>query len=280
MQPSLTTIKCPSCGQRLTGNFCAQCGEKKPVSNEFSLRSFAEETVEGFTHFDTKFFKSIKTLILKPGALTRHFEEGRRVRFMKPVQLFIISNLLFFLMVGGANIFAIPLKNYLRYNNYLAFNTQEAFSKKFGTDGSIEQVSVLFNEKIASQSKTFIFLFIPFVALACALLFFRKKKYFSLHLVFATHFFTFLLLFFTSFHFLFELPNQYFSFLSVDQFDVFATSLNFFVLVIYLTKAIRYYYMPNWLMTVFGSLFIGVLFIFLLQAYRIFLFYKILYSLD
>ncbi|MCB9249683.1 MAG: DUF3667 domain-containing protein [Ignavibacteriales bacterium] len=50
--------------------------------------------LEGFFNFDSKFFRSLKFLITKPGFLTNEFLNGRRVKYIKPFQLFIILNLL------------------------------------------------------------------------------------------------------------------------------------------------------------------------------------------
>ena len=274
-----SSIACPSCGHMISGKFCTACGEKRVSAHDFSLKHFAEETVEGITHFDNKFFKSVKTLFTRPGSLSTFFEAGKRVHYMKPVQLFVICNLLFFFLVGSANVFSISLRSYLIYNNYFFFNTKEAFEKKFGTSVNLDAATAIFNEKMATQSKSFIILFIPFVAVLCALLFIKKRKFFTQHLVFATHFFCFLLLFFTLFHLLFELPNKYLFHFSVGQFDNFATNMNMLALVVYFTFAARRYYQTSWFISILSSLAVGFWFIILLQSYRLFLFYKILPSL-
>jgi hypothetical protein len=270
---------CPSCNQNFTGKFCSNCGEKKISPHDFSIKHFVEESIEGFTHFDNKFFRTIKVLFSKPGSLTTYFEQGIKVPFMKPVQFFVVCNLIFFLLVGSLNVFTVPLENYLTYSNYKAYGTLDTFVQKFGADADIKQISLLFNEKITAQSKVFIFLFIPFVALACFFLLFKKKKYFSLHLVFATHFFCFLLLFFILFRLLFELPYQYFFRFSPDKFDNIATIIVLLVMFIYLTVSIRRYYRINWALTILSGLIIGFIFTQLFQLYRIGLYYKIIHSI-
>src|SRR5690242_9057720 len=95
---------CPSCGHAFAGKFCSACGEKKVAAHDFTLRHFIEESVEGFTHFDNKLLRTLRSLFFKPGSLTASFESGQRVTYMKPVQLFIISNLVFFILSGGLNL--------------------------------------------------------------------------------------------------------------------------------------------------------------------------------
>jgi hypothetical protein len=134
----------------------------------------------------------------------------------------------------------------------------------------------IFNEKIASQSKAFIILFIPFLALFLFLFFFKKQKFFSLHLVFATHFFSFLLLSFTLFHYIIELPVQNFIKNYNKHFDSFAALFNISIFVIYFIIAAKRYYKFHIAWIILSAILLVGLFMMLLTAYRIFLFYKII----
>lgn len=269
---------CPSCNQIITEKFCSNCGEKKISPHDFSIKHFIEESIEGFTHFDNKFFRSIRLLFFKPGALTLAFEHGKRVPYMKPMQLFVISNLLFFFFFGGFNLFTVSLDNYLDYNNYTRVGTLKTFNNKFSEHPNPKEIALLFDQKVVTQSKAFIFLFIPFIALGCFLLFFKRKKYFSLHLVFAAHFFTFLLLFFMLFGFLIEAPARLFK-MADPKIEIIALSIILPVVVLYLIISIRRFYKVKWLWCILAGVFITYLFSQLLQFYRIGLFYKIIYSL-
>ncbi len=276
--PATDTI-CPSCSQEMTGKFCSRCGEKKRGAQHYTLKHFVEESIEDITHIDGKFYRTFRNLFGRPGSLSRHFEQGRVVPFMKPAQLFIVSNLLFFILVGQSNIFAVPLGSYLSADSYKKYGTLSAFNKKVGPELQLEQVSLLFNEKVTSQSKAYILLFIPVFALACALVFFKRKPYFTLHVVFATHFFSFLLLYFTLFHFLFVLPNRYIIKMSIADFDQFAVTINLVVFVLYFTLAARRFYQIKWYGALLASGAMAFLFLMSLQAYRLLLFYKILHSI-
>jgi hypothetical protein len=271
--------RCPSCGQSITGRFCSACGEKKRFAKDLSLKHFIEESIEGVTHFDNKFFRSIKLLFFKPGALTLAFERGERVPYMKPMQLFVICNLLFFFFFGGFNVFTVPLNNYLTYDSYVRIGTLQALNGRFGNQADIEKITLLFNQKIVGQSKAFIFLFIPFIAIGSFLLFFKKKKQFSLHLIFATHFFSFLLLFFMVFGFVIEFPVKRFTNISIDDFEIVALSIILPVILSYLFFSLRRFYRINSIWSLLSSILICFVFMQLLQAYRIGLFYKIIYSI-
>jgi len=274
MTEQTTNTICPSCSSIITGRFCSTCGEKKITHKDFTIKHFLEQSIEGLTHFDGKFFRSIKILFLKPGLLTIYFEEGKRVFYMKPLQLFIVCNLIFFLLVSSSNIFMIPLGNY--YTNYEEYGFSQIIDQKVGTRTRFPAFAEIFNEKIVSQSKAFIILFIPFLALLFSLLFFKKNKFFSVHLVFATHFFSFLLLLFTLFHYIIEVPVQYFMKDYSKQFDNFASIFNISIFALYFILAAKRYYKSHIAWIILSAILLTGFFMLLLTAYRIFLFYKII----
>ena len=56
------------------------------------------EMLEDFMDFDSRFMRTIKPLVFKPGRLTRDYLDGRRFRYVPPMRLYIFSSLaLFFL---------------------------------------------------------------------------------------------------------------------------------------------------------------------------------------
>ena len=86
---------CLNCGAQLTGEFCASCGQKRPHTDP-SLRDFLRETTEELTHWEGKVPQTLKTLLARPGQLTRDFLAGRRARWLPPLRVYIICSLLFF----------------------------------------------------------------------------------------------------------------------------------------------------------------------------------------
>ncbi|MEO7524479.1 MAG: DUF3667 domain-containing protein, partial [Ferruginibacter sp.] len=88
---------CVSCGARLKGNYCKKCGEKKIIpERDFRLSKFLSQSLWHFVRFDSKLFQSTWLLFSKPGFLTNEWIAGRRVGYMKPLQLFVIASLLFY----------------------------------------------------------------------------------------------------------------------------------------------------------------------------------------
>src|SRR4051812_37895474 len=90
---------CASCGHILNGKFCSQCGEKVLRKEDKSILHFFEEFFHMLTHADSKFLKSLKYLITKPGFLTREYLAGRRKLYASPLSLFFIGNLIYLLIL-------------------------------------------------------------------------------------------------------------------------------------------------------------------------------------
>ena len=103
--PELTDNKnlhtCANCGAQFTGNVCSQCGEKAFHPSQLSVKNFVHQVFEIFTHFENKVLKSIWLTLSKPGLLTKQNLSGVRVSYAKPVQLFIVVNILFYRVVSA-----------------------------------------------------------------------------------------------------------------------------------------------------------------------------------
>lgn len=86
---------CANCAAPLQGAFCHRCGQSAHVHR--SLAHLVEEFLHGLLHFETKAWRTVPMLLLKPGRLTREFIDGRRVRYVSPLALLLF--LLFFMFL-------------------------------------------------------------------------------------------------------------------------------------------------------------------------------------
>lgn len=188
-----TTQSCVSCGTPLAGKFCHVCGEKAFDAHDHSLRHFAEELLHTLTHFDSKFLKSLQHLFFKPGTLTNTYLAGRKKLFTKPLALFVVSNVLFFLLQ--------PLVNINSFNSTLRMQTalhgkwvnvlveQEIAEREI----SFEVYEKLYDAKSEQWAKSLIIVQIPLLALLSSILYLKQRRFFFDHLIFATHFYSFML---------------------------------------------------------------------------------------
>ncbi len=90
---------CLNCGTELKGPFCFYCGQPDKNLMRFFpvlLRELLEDTFD----FDSRFLRTIKPLLFKPGKLTRDYLEGRRFRYVPPLRLYIFSSIAFFFLAA------------------------------------------------------------------------------------------------------------------------------------------------------------------------------------
>lgn len=59
-----------------------------------------EEVAESIWHFDGKFWRTAKALLLHPGQITADFLDGRRQRYVPPFRLYVFTSALFFITLS------------------------------------------------------------------------------------------------------------------------------------------------------------------------------------
>ena len=88
---------CLNCGTQVIGPFCHNCGQENIEPKE-SIWHLVSHFFQDITHFDGKFFTSLKDLILKPGFLSKEYMIGRRVRYLNPIRMYLFTSAIFFLI--------------------------------------------------------------------------------------------------------------------------------------------------------------------------------------
>lgn len=193
---------CGNCGAQLTGPFCAQCGEKKFSAHDYSVAHLFEETLDGLTHFDTRFLRTITILFTKPGELSRAYFHGGRSRYTKPLSLFIIINVVFFFIQPHTALFGYKYPQYVSIPRY--GNAVHAHLLKTGEAESLYEAR--FNENLQHQKKSVLIVAVPVLALVMSVLFIGRGRTYAEHLVFSVQVYAFFLAYLAVFTLLFLFP--------------------------------------------------------------------------
>ena len=90
---------CENCNAPLSGPYCAQCGQPA-IDYRRSFGSLLLDAADAFFNLDERFLKSFGLLLVKPWRLTNDFVEGKRVRHVHPLRVYLIASVIFFLVIN------------------------------------------------------------------------------------------------------------------------------------------------------------------------------------
>lgn len=205
-------LTCLNCDTRLSGPFCAQCGQKAGDLH-VTLRAFLAEALDSLFSFDSRFWRSLRPLLLRPGQLTLEYWQGRRMRYLPPLRLYLFVSFITFLATG---MFAGQELVDTSGNQDSRAMVQISFSAPAGDDPTQaeaidweaesanqpavirwlmlhvvaptveqpERTTALFAQRLPWA----VFVMVPFFAALLRLLYRSRERYFVPHLVFALHF--------------------------------------------------------------------------------------------
>ena len=95
--PQRKEKNCLNCGTTVIGKYCHVCGQENIEPKE-SVWHLISHFFSDITHFDGKFFTSLKDLVLRPGFLSKEYMKGRRVTYLNPVRMYMFTSFIFFLV--------------------------------------------------------------------------------------------------------------------------------------------------------------------------------------
>lgn len=137
------SINCFSCGESMNGVYCHACGNKNDNYRR-SIWSLGLELFSSLTAFEGRIWRSLRSLIFKPGQMAREFSDGARQKWTSPIRLYLATSLLLFGYVA------------LSGTQLVAFGTkfQESSVVQFGSDDQNLAPQVFFLERRSTIKKT------------------------------------------------------------------------------------------------------------------------------
>ncbi len=210
----------------MAGEYCAACGQRVFVEADRRFGHLLGEFFRAATDLDGRFWRSVGALLFQPGRIARDYIAGARARWMSPVSLFLIVNLLYFLVPTLTDL-SLPLHNQIRGNVYREFApalcevretaglcgttgqlhsplTEPLVQRRLqlerdraiaaGRTFSMERFTQRYDARSAEIGKLLVILHAPFMALALMLVAWKRRRYFAEHFIVALGMLSFLLL--------------------------------------------------------------------------------------
>jgi len=100
----LRGIECLNCGLPLHGeeNFCPNCGQRNDI-RKLNFGNFLGAVFDEFISYDSRFWRTIVVLLLKPGKVSKDYIEGKRAQYANPFRFYLTISIIFFLLLGLFN---------------------------------------------------------------------------------------------------------------------------------------------------------------------------------
>lgn len=170
---------CKSCGNQFNGHYCNECGEKVITPSDRSFKKFLSNLMVAITLADNKFFKSLWLIVINPGFLSKEITEGRTVKYLRPLSIFFVLNLVYFFF-PVIQLFSASLKTQLStsYNELVQFVVAHK-AVKLGIPA--QALEVLYNQKSNAFAKTLVIVFAVLASLPLNLFYKKRNRYFNDH---------------------------------------------------------------------------------------------------
>ncbi len=90
---------CKNCGAGLFGPYCSQCGQQVRGSAR-ALSTLVFDARDALIHLDSRLWRTLHALSLRPGRLTGEYFAERRARYLPPFRLYLVLSLVFFTLAA------------------------------------------------------------------------------------------------------------------------------------------------------------------------------------
>ena len=194
--------QCANCGAVVSSKFCAECGQKTgPVRVTWS--TLMGDLVEGVFNLESRWLRTFGLLFTRPGFLTSAYWQGRRVHYMRPIQVYLVLSFLYFLALGLSG---TALGNVHIGDGSAKGGVSNGVNIQFGTKAAKSGWQQKLQERAEHLSKSgdasmqrvirgaltetvpkVMFGMLPIFALLLKLFYVRRPYFYTEHFIFALH---------------------------------------------------------------------------------------------
>lgn len=171
---------CKTCGNVFTGIYCNLCGEKVIEPKDRSFRNFVANSLTALTLADNRFLKTLWLTIKNPGFLSKEYANGRRVNYLRPLQVFFVLNLVYFLF-PVLQLFNSTLRTQMSVLFHKSIVQSLVYKRLVDSRMSASGFEIIYNQKTLVLAKLLIVVFVWIASVPLAIIFRKKNRYFTDH---------------------------------------------------------------------------------------------------
>lgn len=177
---------CANCDAPIAGRYCAGCGQDARA--RLTFRELAGQAIGGLLDLDSRFWRTLRGLAI-PGRMSADYLAGRRIRYMPPVQTYLVVALLFFALVP-AGFEGLVVNNMMRGTITAEALAAGVAPQEYARDWLANSDSPLVTPKFQatlSRYSLLMFLTMPVLALMLHGAHLSRRRDYLEHLVVAIH---------------------------------------------------------------------------------------------
>jgi hypothetical protein len=183
--------ECTNCGAPGARVYCRMCGEKQPHHHDLTVGHFFHDLFHELAHVDSKVFRTLRDLVVRPGELTVAYFAGRKTRYVAPLRLFLTLFALQFLAYTIYKPVAIyRIDSVFRLDRSHQFETmlkRNAVKHHMDYAEMVEKIDHQWQKNMSMLNLAAI----AGLAVWLKVLYARRRRFLGEHLVFAAHYMAF-----------------------------------------------------------------------------------------
>lgn len=93
------STECLNCYHPLdrSDQYCPNCSQLNSTK-KLTFNDFFNEFFAGIFAYDSRFYRTLRVLLFKPGKISKDYIEGKRVRYANPYRFYLSASIIFFLI--------------------------------------------------------------------------------------------------------------------------------------------------------------------------------------
>lgn len=147
-----TQTVCLNCNHEVKteNKYCPNCGQEN-ADKRISLALLLKDAIATAFNFESRVFKTIPLFLFYPGRLTNEFLEGKRVSYMHPFKIYLLSSLLFFFV--AIKLFTPTLEDSIRklHKDSEELNSELSFDDSVKNEKSFVEKDSIYYDSISDE---------------------------------------------------------------------------------------------------------------------------------